>query len=234
MNNLLKAELYKFKKNIYFWTILGIMVLCYLPSLFASTATSIVSLLKNIEKDVMVTLIAIAIYSGLTISNDFSNRTIIHYISSGHKRSHIILAEYLNFIFTSMLIIILYPTIMMIISSIILSLPLIPNIDILLYSVLKSIILYSGIISIFFLVSILTKKGAASMGISITISILAVVLSNKLYSDSSSFGRLNPLIQIQYNNNFSLDLFLACIISLSLVSIVIIISVLMFNKAEIR
>ncbi|WP_455684811.1 hypothetical protein [Thomasclavelia sp.] len=234
MNNLIKAELYKFKKNFYIWIILFIMILCYLPSLFGNTTATFELLLKGVEKDVMVMLIGLSIYSGLTISNDFSNRTILHYISGGHRRSHIIFVEFLSFYLTCILIIVLYPTILLIISSLILSFPFLSNIDILLYSVIKSIILYSGLIGIFFLVSISTKKGTVSMGTSITLSILSVVLSNKLYTNPNSLWRLNPLIQLQNNNGFTSEIIISCLISLLLLLISLAISIKIFSKSEIR
>lgn len=234
MKNLIKAEFYKFKRNFYFWIILLIMILCYLPSLLGNNVDTFQLLLKNVEKDIMVIPIALAIYSGLTITNDFSNRTIMHYISAGHKRSHIILVEFLSFFLTSMLIIALYLTIILLLSSLILSFPLLSNFTVLLYSIIKLIVLYSGLTSIFFLIGILIKKGTASMGASITFSILAVVLSNKFYNGIDSLWRFNPLIQLQINNNFSLDLIIAGIISLIILTISLIISILHFRNDEFK
>lgn len=234
MYNLIKAELFKFKRNFYIWFVLLIMILCYLPSLFENPASTFESLMQGIEKDVMVILIALAIYSGLTISNDFSNRTIIHYITGGHKRSHIILSEFLSFYFTCILIIILYPTLILLASSLILSFPIISSIGILLASLIKCIILYSSFISIFFLVSILTRKGTISMGISITLSIFSVVLSNKLYVDTNSIWKLNPLIQLQNSSTLSYEFLLASIISLFFTVFILAISIKVFNRTEIR
>lgn len=234
MNNLLKAELYKTKKNFYIWIVLLIMLLCYLPSLFGNNSSTFEVLIKSVEKDIMVILIALSIYSGLTISNDFSNRTIMHYVSGGHKRSHIIISKFLNFYLTSILIIVLYFTMILILSSLILSFPFLTNISILTYSLVKLVILYSGFIGMFFLVSILARKGTVSMGITITLSILMVVVSNRLYTGFDSMWRINPLIQLQSSNSILFDFIVSSIISILLLIFALLTSILYFKHTEIR
>lgn len=234
MNNLLKAELYKIKKNFYIWIVLLIMLLCYFPSLFGNNSSTFGVLIKSVEKDVMVILIALSIYSGLTISTDFSNRTIMHYVSGGHKRSHIILSKFLSFYLTSILIIVLYFSMILIFSSLILSFPFFTNLDILLNSLIKLVILYSGFIGILFLIGILARKGTVSMGITITLSILMVVVSNRLYSGLDSMWRINPLIQIQSSKCMFLDFIASSIISILLLIFSLVTSILYFKHTEIR
>lgn len=234
MNNLLKAEFYKIKRNFYIWIVLLIMLICYLPSIFGNNSGTFEVLIKSVEKDVMVILIALSIYSGLTISNDFSNRTIMHYVSGGHKRSHVIISKFFNFYLTSILIIVLYLAMILIFSSLILSFPFFTNINVLVYSLVKLVILYSGFIGIFFLIGILARKGAVSMGITITLSILMVVVSNRLYTGLDSIWRINPLIQLQSSGNTLYDFILSSIISILLLIFALLTSILYFKHSEIR
>lgn len=234
MINLLKAELYKFKRNFYIWIVLLVMLLCYFPSLFGNTSSTFEVLIKNIEKDVMVILIALSIYSGLTLSNDFSNRTIMHYVSAGHRRSQIIISKFLNFYLTCIIIIVLYFTMILIFSSFIMSFPIWSNISILVCALIKSVVLYSGFMGMFFLISILSRRGTVSMGICITFSILAVVVSNILYISPDSIWRINPLIQLQSSNSMSFDIAISSFISILILIASLLISICHFKYTEIK
>ena len=114
----------------------------------SSKIINISEILVIIEKDVMVMLIALSIYSSLTVSNSFGNRTIMHCITNGHRRSHIILANFLEYYIGCFLIILLYP--MIIILLMLKSLPILNHINELIISILKCELLYLCFIRLFF------------------------------------------------------------------------------------
>ncbi len=116
----------------------------------SSKIINISEILVIIEKDVMVMLIALSIYSSLTVSNSFGNRTIMHCITNGHRRSHIILANFLEYYIGCFLIILLYPMIIILLMLLLKSLPILNHINELIISILKCELLYLCFIRLFF------------------------------------------------------------------------------------
>lgn len=149
MKNLIKVELFKLKKNYYIITVLIVMILLGATQL-SSKIINISEILVIIEKDVMVMLIALSIYSSLTVSNSFGNRTIMHCITNGHRRSHIILANFLEYYIGCFLIILLYPMIIILLMLLLKSLPILNHINELIISILKCELLYLCFIRLFF------------------------------------------------------------------------------------
>lgn len=86
MKNLLKAELLKFKKDYFIWGICIVLIICASFSILTDVYISVENALLCLGKDYMVLLLSFAIYAGFTLTDEFSNRTIIHIITCGNKR----------------------------------------------------------------------------------------------------------------------------------------------------
>lgn len=56
--------------------------------------------------------------------------------------------------------------------------------------------LYWGIFGLFFLISMATQKGVLAMGVSLAVSILGVVFTNKFYGSGTEILKYSPVIQI--------------------------------------
>lgn len=92
MSNLLKAEFYKLTHSWYFWGI-GLFN-CFLSSVLLldskrETANLFFASLYNTP----LLYFLIIVFSALFVGNDFAQKTIYQYVSSGHKRGQIIFAK---------------------------------------------------------------------------------------------------------------------------------------------
>ena len=97
MLNLLKAELFKLRKEKSTWIILLVIIISNTISILTGVYSSAENAFFSMAKDIMVMLLSIAVYSGVSLFRDFQNRTIIHYVVGGLKRSYIIAALYIRY-----------------------------------------------------------------------------------------------------------------------------------------
>lgn len=116
MMYLIKAELYKFKKDISVWIISFILVCCASISIFTEVYSSAENTVLNLGKDSMILILACAIYVGFSCTDGFTNRTVIYAITYGNRRLQILLAKYFRYIFGCTIIIITYMSVSMVIS----------------------------------------------------------------------------------------------------------------------
>ena len=93
----MKAELYKFKKDISVWIISFILVCCASISIFTEVYSSAENTVLNLGKDSVILILACAIYVGFSCTDDFTNRTVIYAITYGNRRLQILLAKYCSF-----------------------------------------------------------------------------------------------------------------------------------------
>lgn len=112
----MKAELYKFKKDISVWIISFILVCCASISIFTEVYSSAENTVLNLGKDSVILILACAIYVGFSCTDDFTNRTVIYAITYGNRRLQILLAKYFCYIFGCTIIIISYMFVSMVIS----------------------------------------------------------------------------------------------------------------------
>ena len=241
MWNLMKAELYKFKKDIAVWVIALVLVCCAGISIFTGVYDSVENMVLNLGKDSMVLILACAIYAGLSCTDDFTGRTIIYAVAYGNRRFHILLVKGCRYIIGCTAIIISYMAV-----STIISLPVlktgVPLPDLAVYlvkSLIFSLPLYWAVAMIFFTFAVVTRKASVTMGISVAVSILGVVFTNKAYSAAlipgKSFLRFSPTIQIPmiYEKTFSShDYQTALIFSIFVIMIMFLAGSVIFNKAE--
>ena len=119
MSNLIKVELFRLKKTKSVWIILLALIATCSISIFTGIYSSAENAFLNIQKDIMTIIMPCAIFCGLTFHSDFEERTIIHYITNGYKRSSIIISSFIRYILGSTIITIIYPIICTYLSGII-------------------------------------------------------------------------------------------------------------------
>ena len=238
MGNLMKAELYKLKKDITVWAISLVLVCCAGISIFTGIYDSVENMVLNLGKDSMILILACAIYAGFSCTDDFTDRTIIYAVAYGNRRFHILLVKGCRYILGCTAVIISYMAVSMIVSFPVLetgiSLP-----DLIVYAakgIILSLPLYWAVAMIFFAIAMVTRKAAMTMGISVSGSILGVVFTNKAYSSAQvpdkSLLHLFPTIQIPmiYGKTFSShDYPMALIFSIFIIMIMLLVSSVIFN-----
>lgn len=241
MMNLMKAELYKFKKDISVWIISFILICCTSISIFTEVYSSAENTVLNLGKDSMISILACAVYVGFSCTDDFTNRTVIYAITYGNRRLQILLAKYCRYILGCTIIIISYMSVSMMISFFALGTEI--SLPCLFLYVVKSLFLslplFWVITTIFFFFAIITRKSTIAMGISVACSIMGVVFTNKAYfsmqQPDNSLLRFSPVVQIPmiYEQTLSAcDYTSTIIISIFIAVVVLLAGSVMFNKAE--
>mgnify|MGYP006865368300 FL=1 len=241
MMYLMKAELYKFKKDISVWIISFILICCAGISIFTEVYSSAENTVLNLGKDSMTLILACAIYVGFSCTDDFTNRTVIYAITYGNRRLQILLAKYCRYIFGCTIIIITYISVSAMISFLALGTDI--TLPCLFMYAVKSLFLslplFWVIAAIFFFFAIITRKSTMAMGISAVCSIIGVVFTNKAYfsmqQPNNSLLRFSPIIQIPllYEQALSAyDYTSTIIISIFIMFILLLAGSVFFNKAE--
>lgn len=158
MRNLIKAELFKLKKDMTVWVISLVLVCCAGISIFTGVYDSVENMVLNLGKESMILILACAIYAGFSCTDDFTDRTIIYSVTYGNKRFHILLIKGCRYILGCTAIIISYMALSMIVSFPVLetgiSLP-----DLFVYaakSIILSLPLYCAVAMIFFAIAMVT------------------------------------------------------------------------------
>ncbi len=238
---LMKAELYKLKKDIPIWIISLILICCAGISVFTEVYSSAESAVLNLGKDSMALILACAVYGGFSCTDDFTNRTIIYAVTYGNRRFQILLAKYCRYIFGCTIIIISYMSVSMIVSFLALGTE-IASPYLFVYTVKSlflSLPLFWEIAAVFFFIAIITRKSTMTMGISVACSIIGAVFTNKAYFSAqqpvNSLLRFSPVVQIPmiYEQTLSAcDYKSTIIISIFIVIIVLLVGSVIFNKAE--
>ena len=241
MRNLMKVELYKLKKDMAVWVISLVLVCCAGISIFTGIYDSVENMVLNLGKESMILILACAIYAGFSCTDDFTDRTIIYAVTYGNRRFHILLVKGCCYILGCTAIIILYMALSMIVSLPVLETGISLS-DLIVYAAMGitlSLPLYWAVAMIFFAIAIVTRKVAMTMGISVAGSILGVVFTNKAYSSApipdKSLLRLFPTIQIPmiYEKTFvSSDYQMALIFSIFIIMIMVLVSYVILNRAE--
>jgi len=239
MKGMLKAELYKFLHTGALWIILGVLIISCGISIVSGTYGSAEITLVSIGKDSMVLILSCGIYGAVILTEDFSNGLLRHYISNGYKRSTILLCKCLHYICGCGLLTLLYHTICVALSFLILGAGTSFG-RILVQTLLTSFAilpLYLGIYGFFFLLAIVIKSGVAVMGVSVAVSILSVVFTNKLYySGMAPMLKYSPVIQIckVAGGTAASDYFLSVLFSAIFFAACILASIMKLNRDELR
>ena len=98
MKRLMKAELYKFGHEKSVWIISAVLIACACISIFTQVYPNAENAFTNLGKDVMVLYLACAIYAGVSLADEFSNRTIIHIIAHGYSRMQFLMAKLIHYL----------------------------------------------------------------------------------------------------------------------------------------
>ena len=241
MMYLMKAELFKFKKDISVWIISFLLICCASISIFTNVYSSAENTVLNLGKDSMILILACAVYVGFSCTDDFTNRTVIYAITYGNRRLQILLAKYCRYILGCTIIIISYMSVSMMISLFALGTEfMLPGLFVYaVKSLFLSLTLFWVISTIFFFFAIITRKSTVAMGISVASSIIGVVFTNKAYfsmqQPDNSLLRFSPVLQISmiYEQTLSAyDYKSTIIISIFTVIIVLLAGSAVFNQAE--
>ncbi len=198
MRNLIKAERFKFLHSSTLWIVIAVLFAFCSISILTGVYDSAESALRSISKDIPIPLLGCSVYSAIILLDDFSNGMIKHYIASGYKRAFIMLAKFFHYIFGCCILLFVYPLLCVTFTAIVrgveTSFVLVMQQFIFVY--IKSLPLYLGIVSIFFLACILLKNAATAMAVSVAVSISLVVFSNKLYANNFAILKYSPMIQL--------------------------------------
>lgn len=204
MVKLVKAEIYKFSNSISLWLILFVLTAFASISIFTGVYNSAENVLFNMSKDIMVPILACAVYGGLTLCNDFSDGTIMHYIVSGFKRSQVILIKYVCYLLSCIILITIYFWIVNGLGFVMLGTEfgLAKFVDDLCKYLRSSLIFYLCISSTFFLISVILRRGSLAVSLSVAYAIMDVVITNKAYYDDSlnksRLLNLSPVIRLEF------------------------------------
>ena len=198
MKGMLKAEFFKFRHSYVLWIILAVISSACMISIATGTYYSAEQTLSAVSKDSMVPILACALYGAILLTEDFSSGILRHYIASGYKRREIVFAKFIHYLTGSSLLLFLYPVICVCAAA------AIQGVDTSFVSVMENMLLlfictlplYWGIFALFFLISMVMQKGVFAMGVSLAVSILGVVFTNKFYGSGSAVLKYSPVIQI--------------------------------------
>lgn len=236
MKGMLKAELFKFTHSYSLWIIIGVLVIFCGISTITGTYSSAENALINISKDSMVLILASAVYGSIILTEDFSNGLLRHFVSNGYKRTHIVLAKVVHYIVGCSILLLAYQVISVSFAALIqgVETSFLTVIRTTIFTSLQLLPLYLGVLGLFFLLAVLIKKGVIVVGVSVATSILLVVFTNKLYSDTSSILKYSPIIQISEVANGTVTRFYFISILLSMIVLVVCVlgSVIKFNHDE--
>jgi ABC-2 type transport system permease protein len=196
MINLIKAELFKLKRNNTFWVLMGVV------TVFFALANYLVIIdwwqmhntgfynigLKEYNAMDMVKLplifnLIISTLAGFFINIDYTTGTIKNQILSGNKRSHIYLAKLIVFSLGAVITAVILPLITVIIETILLGRSEIYTGTTVMY-LLRAFSLYTLIIiaysSIIMLIASLTKESGKTIIITIIMTIILFVIEKTL------------------------------------------------------
>lgn len=198
MRNMLKAEKYKFSHSYALWTIISVLFAFCCISILTGVYSSAENALLNISKDTVVPLLGCSVYSAIILLDDFSNGLLKHYIASGYKRASILCAKFIHYIFGCSVLLLVYPFLCISFTAIVrgteTSFVLVLWQFIIIY--FKSLLLYWGIMGLFFIVSILLQNAAVAIAISFAVSFLLGVFPNRLYVNGIYILKYSPMIQL--------------------------------------
>ena len=177
-----------------------------------------------------------AVYSAIIVLDDFSNGLLKHYIASGYKRSSILCAKFIHYIFGCGILLLVYPLLCVIFTVIVRGVEtffvLILRQLILVF--IKSLPLYLGMVGLFFMLSILLQNAAITIAVSVAASIFLGVFSNRLCADNLYILKYSPVIQLNQvaANPISGEYLIAAIISLFLLVLSLCGSIVKFRRDQ--
>lgn len=236
MKGMLKAELFKLSHACSLWIITGVLIGCSGISIITGTFSSAESTLASLSKDSMVPILACAIYSAMMITDDFSNGLIRQYIANGYTRTAVISAKLIHYLFGCTVLLFVYPIVSTLAAAIVqgIETTIIDVLQAIFILFIRTLPLYLGIFSIFFLFSVLLKKGVIAMGVSVAFAILMVVFTNKFYENAAGILKYSPVIQINEISGGSVtgNYFISVILSLILLALCAMASMVKFNHDE--
>lgn len=249
MYNLIKMEFYKLKrskafKNIilfsFIFSIIGIYFFRTLPDAPVSWQAYFINALR----DSALNIILIAIFAGLFIGADFSNKTINHEIISGHSRVKIFLSKSIVFFIGSSIISLIYPVTSMF-SSMAFSRWTEEFTSLDLIYVLRVLSLYIiinlGVMATCLFIAFIFKDVGKTIGVSIIfLAVGSQLLNNILSKEFRVIGKLHDYVGLGQLNIAIKDIIskseivIILLSSLMTLGIILSISYMSFRKTELR
>lgn len=250
MYNLIKAELYKLKRQKLF--IVLFLIVIALSSFSAFSEINLITTptnpimgkdsFANAFQDIFM-LFVIAVFAGFYIGSDFSNRTIQAELSRGHKRADIVYAKAFVYSLSASALMLLYPTTVCIIHTITFGWGEVFNISSILYLfriTLLGSILNTGTACIYLCFAFLCRDIPKTICVCFAFPILFSAINSTIGKSIPIIGTIldySTLSQLKYIviDRFSIESLFPVILSACItILITITISNYFFSKAEIK
>ncbi|WP_087974391.1 ABC transporter permease [Oceanobacillus rekensis] len=255
MNNLIKAELFKLKRNKSFWVIIGAStglsaLLHYLViigwwqmhgTVFDTAGLSELNALSTFTVPLFFNLI-VSTLAGFFISIEFSQSGVIkNQVMSGNKRLHIFIAKYLVFSFGSIIVTILIPLVTALVMVILLGHGDVLNLTNMSY-VGRAYSLFTlqflGYTAIIMLLAIITDDSGKTIILSILFTILMFAIEKlpkptfiELLYENSIFNQFSTVFKLTMSTGEITMSILIAFLSLIIVSVC---GIVVFKKKEIK
>jgi ABC-2 type transport system permease protein len=217
MINLIKAELFKLKRNKTFWVLIGVVTALYALLNYLviidwwnmSTGFNDIGLKEFNALEMMKTPIVfnlgISTLAGFFINSDYTNGTIKNQILSGNKRSHIYLSKLIVFSLGVIVISVILPVVTAILETILLGHSEIYSPSTVNY-LIRSFSLYTIIIiaysAIIMFISSLTGESGKTIIITIMMTIILFVIEKLL-------APMNEITKVIYENSIFYQIYQA-------------------------
>lgn len=236
MKGMLKAEQFRFRNSYTLWVIIGVITAACAFSIIMGIYDSAEQTLRNIAKDSMVPILACAIYGAVILTDDFSNGLLRHYIAGGYSRISILIAKLVHYIFGCGVLLLVYPCLCVSLAAVLhgTETTFLLVVREMILAFFRSLPLYLGIFGMFFLFAVLVKRGGVVAGISVAVSILLVVFTNRLYGSGISILKFSPIIQLGEvaAGKVTGIYFVSVLLSLAVLAVCVLGSILKFNRDE--
>lgn len=159
---------------------------------------------------------------------DFSSGILKYYIANGYKRSSIVFAKFIHYIAGSSILLFLYPAICVLLTA---TIQEIETSFMAVIEKMQSLPLYWGIFGLFFLIAMVVQKGVFALSVSLALSIIVVVFTNKFYGNLAGILKYSPVIQISEiaSGTITSAYFISVLFSLAILTVCVLISAIKFN-----
>jgi ABC-2 type transport system permease protein len=243
MINLLKLEIYKLKRNKAFWLISAIDIFVGLIYVMKNGSLVGIKAFQSSMYDIATLMVLGAIFAGLFIGTDFTDRNINQGIVAGYSRIKILFSKVIILFLATEIIMILYPITSVIVNSALNGWGETFNMDTAIYilrTIFLRLIVDSSCISLWVLLAFLFKDILKTVSVSIFIFMMGsgciITLSKKVDFMKEIYNlTANGQARILVNKTLSLYQITNIMVSnLIIVLVLLSISYLLFRRAELK
>ena len=217
MINLIKAELFKLKRNHTFWVLIGVVTTFYalinylviidwwnMSTGFNDIGLKEFNALETMKTPIVFNL-SISTLAGFFINSDYTNGTIKNQVLSGNKRSHIYLSKLIVFSLGVVVISVILPLITAVLETFLLGHSAIYNFSTVNY-LIRSFSLYTIITiaysAIIMFISSLTRESGKTIIITTVMTIVLFIIEKLLVP-------MNEIVRVIYENSIFYQIYQA-------------------------